>query len=210
LTRKPVCLGLLFLLAGSMVAGVSIFSGSDSSKPTQHPKRSLDSAAPRAEHSTLGPGTPARFSYLAKQTTNSCGLRAEHALAYASNGRLQGSCCFPMDAESYRDQVRGLRKYSRIAEIPRDPYDIRVSLAKRLLHYQKNIDLSARQRRTYKRAMRMTRQKGPCCCRCWRWEAFDGMSRYLIARRGWRAEELARVIDLVEGCGGPKSPRPPA
>jgi hypothetical protein len=205
LTRKPVSLALLFLLAGSVVAGVSIFSGPDTGEPTQGSKRLPDSATTRA-HSTPAPGTSARFSYLASQRTNSCGLRAERALAYASNGRLQGSCCFPMDAESYREQVRGLRKYSRILEIPRDPYDISVALAKRLLGYQKSIDLSAPQRRTYKRAMRMTRQKAPCCCPCWRWDAFDGMSRYLIARRNWGAEELARVIDLVEGCGGPKGP----
>lgn len=33
--------------------------------------------------------------------------------------------------------------------------------------------------------------------------AFRGLAKQLIAGRGRRTGQVARVIDLVEGCGGP-------
>ena len=115
--------------------------------------------------------------------------------------RLQGSCCFPMDLAAYRSQVRGLRADRAIPQIPPDPYDVPVSLAKRLLAYDRGTHLTRAQARTYWQAMRSSRLKGPCCC-CWRWYTFRGLSRYLIAERGWRAPAIAKLVDLLEGCGG--------
>jgi hypothetical protein len=48
----------------------------------------------------------------------------------------------------------------------------------------------------------MSREKGPCCCRCWRWTAFEALSKYLVATRGWRPPRLARLIEALDGCGG--------
>jgi len=117
--------------------------------------------------------------------------------------RLQGSCCFPMNLAAYRSQVRGLRAYASVPQIPADPYDVPVSLAKRMLAYDRTVHLTLAQARVYARAMRMSREKGPCCCRCWRWNAFRGLSEHLIADLQWRSGAVAEVIDLVEGCGGP-------
>jgi hypothetical protein len=105
-----------------------------------------------------------------------------------------------MDLAAYKSQVQGLRAYESISAIPRDPYDVPVSLAKRLLAYDRTIRLSPSQAQTYSRAMRMSREKGPCCCRCWRWYAFRGLSKHLIADLSWRPPSIAAVIDLVEGC----------
>ena len=148
-------------------------------------------------------GSDARFAFLAQQRSNRCSLQRAALEAMPSSMRLQGSCCFPMDLGAYRSQVQGLGRYVSISQIPRDPYDVPVSLAKRLLAYERAIHLSPAQARTYAKAMRMSVTKGPCCCHCWRWDAFRGMSNYLIAQRGYSASQLARVIDLVEGCGGP-------
>ena len=199
--RRIVCLALLLLLGASAAAGVSSISDSDSDDPA---------ASEQARRSAAPSGSAVRFSYLAAQRSNSCGLQAKQLLSYGNRTRLQGSCCFPMDVGSYREQVHGLRAYRRIPQIPRDPYDIAASLAKRLVRYQKSIVLTPAQRVTYRKAMRMSRQKAPCCCRCWRWDAFQGMSNHLIARRRFRVRELADVIDLVEGCGGPKAHRSPS
>lgn len=90
-----------------------------------------------------------------------------------------------------------------VSAIPRDPYDIPVSLAKRLLAFDRTVRLSPQQTRSYADAMQMSREKGPCCCRCWRWSAFCGLSKHLIADLAWRAAAVAHLIDLLDGCGGP-------
>lgn len=107
-----------------------------------------------------------------------------------------------MALSAYRTQVGGLAADRRIWQIPPDPYDVSVSLAKRLLVYERTIRLTAGQARTYRRAMRMSSLKGPCCCHCWRWDAFRGLSDYLIADRGWQTAQIARLTELLEGCGG--------
>lgn len=107
-----------------------------------------------------------------------------------------------MDEGTYRAQVDALRSYRGIRQIPRDPYDIAAGLAQQLLRYDQRIRLDAGDRATYRRAMSISRLQGPCCCRCWRWSAFRGLSRYLISQRGWRPPQLARLIDALDGCGG--------
>jgi hypothetical protein len=151
-------------------------------------------------------GTPAAFGYLTAQRSNRCGLRPAELESSQSAQRLQGSCCFPMDMSTYAWQVKALRRDATISEIPRDPYDVPVALARRLLSYDKSIRLSPRQQATYDRAMSMSREKGPCCCHCWRWTAFRGMSKYLIARQSWSAPQVALLIDDVQGCGGKDAP----
>jgi hypothetical protein len=46
-----------------------------------------------------------------------------------SDAKLEGSCCAPMDEARYRQQLDGLKKYSDIAEVPPDPYDIPAPLS---------------------------------------------------------------------------------
>ncbi len=152
-------------------------------------------------------GTPAaEFRYLATQNSNQCGLTPTQLQSYPLNQRLQGSCCDPMDLSTYEWQVEALRHYATIPQIPKDPYDVPVSLARQLLQYDNSIHLSTRQQKTYDRAMHMSRLRGPCCCHCWRWNAFRGMSKYLLARQGWRSPQVALLIDDLEGCGGKNEP----
>jgi hypothetical protein len=148
------------------------------------------------------PGSTARFSYLSAQRTNRCDLSSAGIVQMAPGQRLQGSCCTAMDQTSYRHQVAQLGKYAALPEVPRDPYDVPARLARRLLGYEHTITLTPSQQGTYRRAMRMTREHGPCCCRCWRWDAFKGLSHYLIARRRWSASQVAHLIDALDGCGG--------
>ena len=161
---------------------------------------------PAAGDPVLVAGTPAAFRYLTAQRSNRCGLTPGELESSPPAGQLQGSCCFPMDMSTYEWQVKALRRDAAIPQIPRDPYDVPVALARRLLHYGKSIHLSASQQATYDRAMGMSREKGPCCCHCWRWTAFSGMSKYLIARGSWSAPQVALLIDDVQGCGGKDDP----
>jgi hypothetical protein len=162
----------------------------------------LGPTAPSTAASHYMAGTKAQFSYLAAQNSNSCGLQPSTVQSYANSARIQGSCCIPMDWNHYRLQVRGLRQYRRITAIPRDPYDISAALAKRLFAYESSIHLTAAQQAAYDRAMTITPEKGPCCCMCWRWHAFAGLAKYLITHKHLNAHGVAKVISLVDGCGG--------
>ena len=107
-----------------------------------------------------------------------------------------------MDLHKYQEQVEGLKKYSDIPQIPQDPYDVPVSLAKQLFEYQKSIQLTADEQATYDQAMKLSEEGGPCCCRCWRWTAFEGQAKYLITEKHWSSQEIAELWNLEDGCGG--------
>ncbi len=106
-----------------------------------------------------------------------------------------------MQSGAYRGQVRWLQRYRSVAIIPRDPYDIPAGMAKRLLR-DRALSLTAEQQATYRRAIGLAREHGPCCRRCWRWEAFRGLSYDLIARHRWPAPRLAMLVQALDGCGG--------
>ena len=107
-----------------------------------------------------------------------------------------------MGLHRYQEQVEGLKKYADIPQIPSDPYDVPVKLAKQLFDYQKTIQLTSNQQAVYDQAMQISEEGGPCCCRCWRWFAFEGQTKYLITELNWSAQQVAELWDLEDGCGG--------
>lgn len=142
-----------------------------------------------------------RFAILSTSNTNFCAGPA-FINQKSDDERLQGSCCSKMDFHRYKEQVEGLKKYSNINQIPKDPYDVSVALAKELLNYDKNIQLTAEQQAIYDEAAKLSDEKGPCCCKCWRWDAFRGLAKYLITEQGFNSEQIAEIWDLSDGCGG--------
>jgi hypothetical protein len=142
-----------------------------------------------------------RFASLSAAGTNLC-AKADFVEVKSDDERLQGSCCSKMDFHRYTEQVEGLRKYAHIAEIPSDPYDIPVPLAKKLLDFRDTIELTAEQQAIYDGAMALSHEGGPCCCRCWRWDAFEGLAKFLITEHGFTPQQIADVWDLSDGCGG--------
>ena len=142
-----------------------------------------------------------KFAILSNSNTNYC-ASSNFLDAKADNERLQGSCCSKMDFHQYAEQVEGLRQYSGIDVIPSDPYDIEASLAKRLVAYDKEIVLTAEEQKVYDKAMNMSMEGGPCCCKCWRWTAFEGQAKYLITEYNFDEKQIAKVWDLEDGCGG--------
>lgn len=143
-----------------------------------------------------------KFLTLSTKGNSSCsGAFRDSIATMADNGRLQGSCCSPMDWNRYKEQTAGLKKYSNIAEIPPDPYDIEVGLAKKLLsHY--DDQLTPEQQKAYDYAMQNSNEKGPCCCKCWRWNVYGGLAKILIENYKFTGPQITEVWNLSDGCGG--------
>ena len=182
--------GAILILVGALAAvGVLAASKHESARVSTTPAPPMRDLA-------------ARFAVLSKARSNQCGLQASSIDSIAERGYLRGACCGPMDLHRYREQVDGLKEYAADSVIPRDPYDIPVDLAKRLISYEQTIDITAEQQAVYDRAVRLSDKHGPCCCRCWRWTAFEGQAKYLIARRRFAAEQIAEIWNLEDGCGG--------
>lgn len=185
--RQTSMLAVGLAVIGGVVLGIMLFAAR---------------SAPLSAGSPYAPGTVKEFHYLAAQGSNFCALQPEMIASYSKSGRLQGSCCNAMDLETYQGQVRDLKRYGNVSAIPRDPYDVPVPLAKQLLAYDRTISLTAAERSVFAAAMRMTPDKGPCCCKCWRWDADTGLAKYLITARHFGARQVATVVALVNGCGG--------
>jgi len=178
------------------VAGASVIAGSSGGGNAGH------SAGGPARAAATGSATD-QFAALSAAHSNQCQLQAAQVMAMSKQDRLQGSCCFPMDETSYRSQLRGLREYASLRRlVPSNPYDVSVGVTQRLLGYR-SIPLTAREHTAYDVAVRRSDTHGPCCCACWRAQAFRGQAHYLLHRRRFSGAQVGRLWSLEEGCGGP-------
>lgn len=152
--------------------------------------------------SVVNQALAARFDYLSKNGNSSCSQSFQGTIPSMSNdARLQGSCCSPMSMHRYEEQVTGLKKFKDIPEIPSDPYDIEAGLAKKLLSYY-DLQLTEEEQKAYDYAMQNSDEKGPCCCKCWRWYVYGGLGKLLIKEKGFTGEQITEVWNLSDGCGG--------
>ena len=149
----------------------------------------------------------AKFEELSQNGTSSCsGTFKDSIIAMPDGARLQGSCCSPMSIHRYTEQVEGLQNFKsnsgqNIAEIPDDPYDIETGLAKRLISYY-DIELTPDEQTAYDYAMLNSSEKGPCCCKCWRWYVYGGLAKLLIQNHDFTGEQITELWNLSDGCGG--------
>jgi len=149
----------------------------------------------------------AKFEELSQNGNSSCSGTFKNSITAMPDGaRLQGSCCSPMSIHRYAEQIEGLQKFKsnssqNIAEIPDNPYDIEAGLAKRLISYY-DIKLTPEEQVAYDYAMLNSSEKGPCCCKCWRWYVYGGLGKYLIKNQGFTGEQITELWNLSDGCGG--------
>jgi hypothetical protein len=187
------------MVAGALIVAVVVIAAT-------HPFSSHGLSAAelkQVDAATVAKGSlKQRFALLSQRHTNQCGLSGTNLSKLAVHGRLQGSCCHAMNYSHYVRQMTGLRAYAVVSDVPVDPYDIRVSLAKRLIGYGKAITLSNAQQAVYEQAVKLSHEHGPCCCHCWRWYAFQGQAKALITRRHYPAAQIATLWNLEDGCGG--------
>ncbi len=149
----------------------------------------------------------AKFEELSKNGNSSCSGGFKNSIAAMSDdAQLKGSCCSPMSIHRYTEQVEGLEKFKsepsqNIAEIPDDPYDVDARLAKRLILYY-DLELTPEEQRSYDYAMLNSNEKGPCCCKCWRWYVYGGLAKFLIQNHDFTGEQITELWNLSDGCGG--------
>lgn len=202
ISPRKLGLALVMLIAGLVAFAAAAAAQARSEQP--------DSAMTMRMTGTMKmPNTPSRdlslrgrFKFLSHQTSNQCNLQPAGIVAMPATARLQGSCCAPMDYASYVKQINGLKSYRAISEIPTDPYNISVPLARRMIAFNDQFKLSADEQKVYNQATKLSDEHGPCCCHCWRWTAFQGQARELIVRRRYTASQVAAVWGLEDGCGG--------
>lgn len=152
----------------------------------------------------IDPQVLARFEYLSKNGNSSCSSAFKDSIAtMPGNARLRGSCCSPMSLHRYSEQTEGLKEYQGISIIPSDPYDVEAGLAKKLIAYY-DIKLTAKEQKAYDFAMQNSEEKGPCCCKCWRWFVYGGLGKHLIQKYNFTGEQITEVWNLSDGCGGEK------
>ena len=143
-----------------------------------------------------------KFQKLSTKGNSSCSGTFTDSISSMKDGdRLQGSCCSPMNWHRYKEQVEGLKKFSNIKEIPQDPYDIDAELAKKMKNHYEDA-LTPEQQKAYDFAMANSNEKGPCCCKCWRWYVYGGLAKFLIVEKGFTGEQITEVWNLSDGCGG--------
>ncbi len=146
-------------------------------------------------------GFELKFIELSTEGNAAC-FGPETIFEMQDNEKIQGSCCGPMDLHRYKEQLEGLKKFSGIPQIPKDPYDIETRIAKELLGYQQNIKLTLEQQKIYNEAMKKSEEGGPCCCQCWRWYVYEGLAKFLIVNHNFNTEQIAELWDVSDGCGG--------
>ncbi|OHA49703.1 MAG: hypothetical protein A2682_00115 [Candidatus Terrybacteria bacterium RIFCSPHIGHO2_01_FULL_58_15] len=160
------------------------------------------SAGQNANHKETPEALAARFERLSQSGNSTCSASFRQSVASGDAGeRLQGSCCSPMDLHRYTEQVEGLQQYASIPEIPPDPYDIDAELAQQLTASY-DAQLTPEQQLAYDYAMANSNEKGPCCCKCWRWYVYGGLGKLLIQKYGFTGEQVTEVWNLSDGCGG--------
>ena len=184
---------ILLLLAVIGVSGYLVFG----------PEKSIDVQKGVAiGNANASAGSSEKFNYLVNQTSNGCGLQRQSVFNYLDNQRIQGSCCSRMDLHAYQEQIEGLKKYKDISFIPPDPYDVSAAQAKVAYGFLDKIKLSSSQQSIYNEAMKTSMEGGPCCCKCWHWDAYEGLAKKLIVSYGWSSEQVAELWDLSDACGG--------
>ena len=80
-------------------------------------------------------------------------------------------------------------------------YDIAAGTAQKAMSYY-DLTLSPDEEKTYQYAIQNSDEKGPCCCQCWRWRVYGGLGKFLIREHRFTGEQLVKVWNLSDGCGG--------
>ncbi len=143
-----------------------------------------------------------QFDFLSKNGNSNCTKAFLASIpTMPKDARLQGSCCSPMELTRYVKQIKGLTKYKTNLDIPPNPYDIEAGLAAKLIANY-DLALTPEEQKAYDYAMANSDEKGPCCCRCWRWKAYGGLAKLLIRDHLFDGKQVTEVWDISNGCGG--------
>lgn len=188
----------------AVVIGIALVSLAGAFRPVEDSSLPEEGAPLYPEYSLdmTQEALAARFAHLSVQGTNSCGGGKGAVSIHPEDGKMQGSCCGAMTFHSYEEQLEGLKAYAAHEIIPPDPYDVEVRWAKEMIAYAEATPLTAEQQAVYDKAVTLSHEGGPCCCKCWHWYAYEGLAKHLIINENFSAEEIAKIWDLSDACGG--------
>lgn len=190
MNKQTLFVGTIALI---VIVGVLFLGGAPASQDSERHDTYVIANAALAE----------KFEDLSEKTTNSCGGGEQAVYALPEDGHLQGSCCEAMDAHSYEEQITALEEvYGEYDIIPSDPYDVPVAWARQMIEYGDATALTREQQAIYDKAMKISKEGGPCCCVCWHWHAYEGLAKHLIINERFSAEQIAEVWDFSDACGG--------
>lgn len=115
---------------------------------------------------------------------------------------LGGQCCGAMkDTKEYHEHLGILKeKYSKVPEIPLNPFKTPVELAKKWIDYDRQTILSEGEQKIYNNALSMSKE-GPCCCKCWHYYVNEGIGKKMIKDYGYSAKQVADFWDVSDICG---------
>jgi hypothetical protein len=190
----------MILFAAALLAGGCLYGRAKPASDFSGSGRQASAGA--ADHALAE-----KFAYLSKHGNSFCSAAFRSSIAsLPGDARLQGSCCAPMSLPRYREQIEGLKKFKSVRgqnvdKIPDDPYDLKAALARELMSYDE-IKLTPAEQKAYDYAMQHSEEKGPCCCRCWRWFVYGGLAKYLIKNDKFSGKQIVQVWNLSDGCGG--------
>lgn len=115
---------------------------------------------------------------------------------------LGDQCCGTIkDLTEYNKQLKGLKQFSNISDIPQNPYIIPVAYAKEMMRYDQETVLTSDQQSTLEQATKLSKEGGPCCCKCWHWYFNEGIAKKLIIEHNFNAQQAANFYDLSDICG---------
>ena len=189
--RKKVYALVGVAVAAILTAGIIAYNTQATDSPAAG-----DTTALAADFRILSQAHTDVYAYLGNQQANT-----NYIDSLADSYYLQGACCNPIVYNHYVAQIAGLKNYSSIPIIPRDPYNVSASMAKQMISFG-SIGLTPAQQAVYDGAIK-TSSEGPCCCQCWAWYAHEGLAKALISQYGWNAQQIANIWHLEDCCGGP-------
>ncbi len=121
----------------------------------------------------------------------------------ADSPNLGGQCCGALtNVSKYYAQIGELQKYSYIPDVPLDPYNVSISIARKRIAYDYATVLTEEQQKVLNAAASMSDEGGPCCCRCWHWYVNEGIAKYMIIYYNFDAKQVAEFYDSSDICGG--------
>ncbi|MBS3074752.1 hypothetical protein J4447_04875 [Candidatus Pacearchaeota archaeon] len=115
---------------------------------------------------------------------------------------LSGQCCGAlMDTKERHESLEKLQAYKDIPDVPLDPFHTPIEIAKKWIDYDKNTILNSEEQRIYDEAMKMSKEGGPCCCKCWHWYVNEGIAKKMIKDYNYSAQQIANYWDVSDICG---------
>ena len=154
-----------------------------------------------AQKAAFNGQVPQTLQYL-DNLTISCNGPADILKLNDNFTNLGGQCCGVVtNLTEYNEQLEGLKQFSSISFIPKNPYNVSVASAKEFIGYDLNTTLSADKQAVLDQASTLSSEGGPCCCKCWHWYFNEGIAKRLILDYNFTAQRVATFYDLSDICG---------